>query len=185
MAFKPLTQSEIDRWQILEALAGVESLMDWIPLMSTNFESPRHLISLAELLVRSQFQPVYCTLSVPPRHSKTETLLHYVPWRLHRDPTTEIAYCTYEANLAYTKSRKMRELAEATGVQFNKSQRSVKQWETIQGGKLIATGVGGPITGKGAKLLLIDDPLKNREEAESPVIRQRFGTGLLLQRSLA
>lgn len=170
----PLTKGEIDLWQTLEALAGAESLMDWIPLMSPNFESPRHLMALAEVLVRSQFQPIYCTISVPPRHSKTETLVHYVPWRLHRDPATEIAYCTYEANLAYTKSRRMRELAEATGVQFKKSAKSVKQWETEQGGKLIATGVGGPITGKGAKLLIIDDPLKNREEAESPIIRQKI-----------
>lgn len=142
--------------------------------MSPHFESPQHLEKLAEVLVRSQFEPVYCWISVPPRHSKTETLLHYVPWRLHRDPTTEIAYCTYEANLAYTKSRRMRELAENTGVQFKKSARNVKQWETEQGGKLIATGVGGPITGKGAKLLVIDDPIKNREEAESPVIRQKI-----------
>jgi predicted phage terminase large subunit-like protein len=170
---RPLTKGEIQLWQTLEALAGVESLMDWVPIMSPQFESPRHLVKLVELLVRSQFEPVYCTISVPPRHSKTETLLHYVPWRLHRDPSTEIAYCTYEANLAYTKSRRMRELAEATGIQFNKSAKSVKEWQTKQGGKLIATGVGGPITGKGAKLLIIDDPIKNREEAESPVIRQK------------
>lgn len=171
---KPLTRGEIDLWQTLESLAGVESLLDWIPIMSPTFSSPKHLVKLAEVLVRSQFEPVYCWISVPPRHSKTETLLHYVPWRLHRDPTTEIAYCTYEANLSYTKSRRMREMAEATGVQFKKAARNVKEWETLQGGKLIATGVGGPITGKGAKLLIIDDPIKNREEAESPVIRQKI-----------
>lgn len=171
---RPLTQGEIDLWQTLESLAGVESLMDWIPIMSPTFSSPRHLVKLAEALVRSQFEPVYCTISIPPRHSKTETLLHYVPWRLHRDPTTEIAYCTYEANLAYTKSRRMREMAEATGVQFNKAARNVKEWQTTQGGKLIAAGVGGPLTGRGCKLLIIDDPLKNREEAESPVIRNKI-----------
>lgn len=173
-ANKPLTKGEIDLWQTLEALAGVESLLDWIPLMSPHFERPKHLRQLAEVLVRSQFEPVYCWISVPPRHSKTETLLHYVPWRLHRDPKSEIAYCTYESNLAHTKSRRMRELAEQTGVQFKKAAKTVKEWETTQGGKLIATGVGGPITGKGAKLLIIDDPLKNREEAESPVIRQKI-----------
>lgn len=168
-----LSKEEIELWQTLEALAGHKSLLDWIPLMSPTFESPRHLTRLAEVLVRSQYEPVYCWISVPPRHSKTETLLHYVPWRLHRDPRSEIAYCTYEANLAYTKSRRMRELSEQTGVQFKRAARNVKEWETLQGGKLIATGVGGPITGKGAKLLIIDDPLKNREEAESPVIRQK------------
>lgn len=171
---KPLSSREVDLWQTLESLAGVESLLDWIPIMSPTFSSPRHLTKLAEVLVRSQFEPVYCWISVPPRHSKTETLLHYVPWRLHRDPKSQIAYCTYEANLAYTKSRRMREMAEANGVQFKKAARNVKEWETLQGGKLIATGVGGPLTGKGANLLIIDDPLKNREEAESPVIRQKI-----------
>lgn len=170
----PLSKAEVELWQTLEALDGAESLLDWIPRMSPTFESPRHLTRLAEVLVRSQYEPVYCWISVPPRHSKTETLLHYVPWRLHRDARSEIAYCTYEANLAYTKSRRMRELAEATGIQFKRAARNVKEWETLQGGKLIATGVGGPITGKGAKLLIIDDPIKNREEAESPVIRQKI-----------
>lgn len=168
-----LTKAEVELWQTLEALEGADSLLDWIPRMSPTFESPRHLTRLAEVLVRSQYEPVYCWISVPPRHSKTETLLHYVPWRMHRDPASEMAYCTYEANLAYTKSRRMRELAEQTGIQFKRAARNVKEWETLQGGKLIATGVGGPITGKGAKLLIIDDPFKNREEAESPVIRQK------------
>lgn len=169
----PLSKGEKELWQTLEALHGTESLLDWVPIMSPKFESPRHLKRLAEVLVRSQYEPVYCWISVPPRHSKTETILHYVPWRLHRDPSSEIAYCTYEANLSYSKSRRMRELAEQTGIQFKRAARNVKEWETIHGGKLIATGVGGPITGKGAKLLIIDDPFKNREDAESPVMRQK------------
>ena len=49
----------------------------------------------------------------------------------------------------------------------------MEQWETGQGGGLWAAGVGGPITGKGGHLLLVDDPLKNAEEAASEVIREK------------
>lgn len=142
--------------------------------MSPHFQRPDHLRKLAEVLVRAQFEPVYAWISVPPRHSKTETILHSVPWRLLRDPKCEIAYCTYEANLAYSKSRRMREISEEVGVKLKKAAKGVQEWQTKEGGRVIATGVGGPLTGRGAKLLIIDDPLKNREEAESPVIRQKI-----------
>ncbi len=171
---KSLSTAEVDLWRTLEALAGADSLLDWVKLMSPTYAKPEHLLKLAEVLIRSQFEPVYCWISVPPRHAKTETLLHAVPHRLLQDPTCEIAYCTYEANLAYTKSRRMREIAEEQGVQLKHGSKGVASWETKQGGKVIATGVGGPLTGRGAKLLIIDDPLKNREEAESPVIRQKI-----------
>jgi predicted phage terminase large subunit-like protein len=168
-----LTPEERELWKTLEALHGADSLLDWVPKMSPKFESPRHLRRLAEVLVRAEYEPMYCWISVPPRHSKTETLMHYVAWRLARDPACEIAYITYEANLSYIKSRKMRELAEKAGVRFKRGAKNVKEWETTEGGRLIATGIGGPITGKGCNLLIIDDPIKNREEAESAVIREK------------
>lgn len=171
---KPLTEEEIALWHKLESLAGVDSILDWIPRMSPHFQRPDHLTKLAEVLVRAQYEPIYAWISVPPRHSKTETILHSVPWRLLRDPTCEIAYCTYEANLAYSKSRRMREISEQVGVKLKHAAKGVQEWQTREGGRVIATGVGGPLTGRGAKLLIIDDPLKNREEAESPVIRQKI-----------
>lgn len=170
----PLSPEELELWQVLESLAGSDSLLDWIPRMSPTFQKPDHLVKLAEVLVRSQYESVYAWISIPPRHAKTETITHSVPWRFLQDPTCEIAYCTYEANLAYSKSRRMREIAESVGVKFKKGAKGVQEWITKEGGRLIATGVGGPLTGRGAKLLIIDDPCKNREEAESPVMRQKI-----------
>jgi predicted phage terminase large subunit-like protein len=169
----PLSYKEIELWKTLEALAGADSILDWIPLMSPQYEKPRHLRKLLEVISRMQFEPVYAWCSVPPRFSKTESILHSVVWRLMQDPKCEIAYCTYEANLAYSKSRKMRELAERCGVKLKKGSTGVHEWQTEQGGRVMATGIGGPLTGKGAHWLIIDDALKNREEAESPVIRQK------------
>src|SRR5665213_3328234 len=94
---KPLTKGEADLWRTLESLAGVESLMDWLQIMSPAYEQPRHLSKLAELIVRSQFEPTYGWCSIPPRFAKTETILHAIAWRLLQDPTCEIAYCTYAA----------------------------------------------------------------------------------------
>jgi len=141
--------------------------------MSPKYEKPKHLRSLLEVIARMQFEPVYAWCSVPPRFSKTESILHSVVWRLMQDPTTEIAYCTYEAHLAYQKSRKMRELAEKVGIKLKRGASGVQEWWTEAGGRVIATSIGGPITGRGCHWLIIDDALKNREEAESIVIRQK------------
>lgn len=170
---RSLSQSEIDLWRTLEALHGAESILDWIPILSPLYERPKHLMSLLEAIWRMQYEPVYAWCSVPPRFSKTESIMHAVVWRLMQDPTCEIAYCTYEANLAYSKSRKMRELAERCGVKLKRGSTGVQEWQTVQGGRVICTSVGGPITGKGCRWLIIDDSLKNREEAESSVIRQK------------
>lgn len=168
-----LSRSTLDLWRTLEALAGPQSILDWIPLMSPRYERPEHLRKLLDAITRMQYEPVYAWCSVPPRFSKTESILHSVVWRLMQDPTAEIAYVTYEANLAYTKSRKMRELAEACGIALKRGAQGVQEWQTQAGGRVIATGIGGPITGKGCNWLIIDDALKNREEAESTIIRQK------------
>lgn len=170
---RSLSAKEIDLWRTLEALAGADSILDWIPLMSPTYTAPKHLRPLLEVIARSMFEPVYAWCSVPPRHGKTETILHSVVWRLMQEPECEIAYCTYEANLAYSKSRKMKEIAEKCGIQIKRGASGVQEWWTKQGGRVIATSIGGPITGKGCKWLVIDDALKNREEAESPVIRAK------------
>lgn len=137
--------------------------------MSPAYEKPKHLRKLIEVISRMQYEPVYAWCSVPPRFSKTESILHSVVWRLMQDPTAEIAYVTYETKLARSKSRKMKELAEKCGVQIKGG--GVDEWYTKQGGRVIATAIGGPITGRGCHWLIIDDALKNREEAESTTIR--------------
>jgi predicted phage terminase large subunit-like protein len=166
-------QDNLALWGLLEDLAGPDSLLDWIPLLSPSFMRPDHLRPLAELFTRAMHEPVYAWVSVPPRHSKTETIIHGNVHRLLRKPETEIAYVTYEANLAYSKSRRMRDLATAGGLKLRKDAKGVHEWLTHQGGGVRATGVGGPLTGRGADLMIIDDPFKNREEAESVTIRNK------------
>jgi hypothetical protein len=80
---------------------------------------------------------------------------------------------TYSADLSRSKSRKARTLAKTAGVQIAGDAKSLSEWRTTSGGGLLATGVGGPLTGQGVTgLLVVDDPVKNRVEAESEATRE-------------
>ncbi len=140
--------------------------------MTPAFASPRHLGPLVDLLDRVEREPVRACVSVPPRHSKTETVLHGIARLLARHPDWTVAYVSYAADIARSKSRQLRDYARAAGVELRSDSAALHEWRTPQGGGLLATGIGGPLTGHGVRLLVVDDPLKNRAEADSPTIRE-------------
>lgn len=107
------------------------------------------------------------TAHAPPRHGKTELVLIFLALTIARHPEWTCAYVTYEANLAYSKSRKVREMVKAMGVEIVEDANRLSEWRTKQGGGLLATGIGGPLTGQGVDVLVVDDPYKNRQQAES------------------
>lgn len=116
---------------------------------------------------------------MPPRHGKSEIGSRSFPaWHLGRYPHHEFIGCSYGSDLANGFSRKVRDVVKdpAFTIVFpeatvNKDSQSVEQWLTTAGGGYSAAGVGGPITGKGAHVLVIDDPVKNRADAESQTSR--------------
>lgn len=110
---------------------------------------------------------VRVTAHAPPRHGKTELVLVFLALTIVRHPEWTCAYVTYEANLAYSKSRKVRQMVEAMGVELVDDANRLGEWRTKQGGGLLATGIGGPLTGQGVNVLVVDDPYKNRQQAES------------------
>ena len=117
---------------------------------------------------------------MPPRHGKSEIGSRSFPaWHLGKYPDHEVIGCSYGQDLANGFSRKVRDVvkdAAYTAVfpdcAVNKDSQSVEQWLTTAGGGYSAAGVGGPITGKGAHVLTIDDPIKNRSDAESATNRE-------------
>lgn len=171
---KPLTPDELALWKTLEDMSGVDSVLDFVPFTSPRYTRPEHLRPVAELFWRAEREPVYACISTPPRHGKTESILHWAARHIVRHPEHTVAYCTYVDSLARSKSRKAREIALANGVQLSKDMSGAKEWRTLQGGGMLATGVGGPLTGQGVNLLIVDDPIKNRADAESPTIRERI-----------
>jgi predicted phage terminase large subunit-like protein len=112
-------------------------------------------------------------LFVPPRHGKSEmTTVRYPMWRLERDPSTRIIVGAYSAALSLKFSRKMRRIAKER-INLSPEQKSVEDWATDEGGGVRAVGVGGGVTGMGANLIIIDDPVKSREEANSETYRDK------------
>jgi len=118
-------------------------------------------------------------LFCPPRTGKTELLIRFIGWSLGRHPEWPMLYASYGADLAWEKSGEARnvvrgdEFAELwPAVRLDPGSHSVQRWRTTRRGGLQAQGVGGPLTGKGGRLIVIDDPVKNRQEADSATQRE-------------
>lgn len=108
----------------------------------------------------------------PPRHGKSELVSRLFPaYYLYRHGERFVGIASYGADLAYTLSRSARENYTRAGGQLHPASRAVKHWMTRAGGGLWAAGVGGPATGKGFHLGVIDDPIKDAKEAASEAKR--------------
>ena len=119
---------------------------------------------------------------MPPRHGKSELGSRSFPaWHLGRAPDHEIIACSYNVGLAMSFSRKVKEVMEDPSyhsvfeTRLNPNFQGAEEWG-IEGkrGGYVAAGVGGGITGKGAHILTIDDPIKNAEEADSADNREKL-----------
>jgi hypothetical protein len=118
-------------------------------------------------------------LLMPPRHGKSELAsIRFPAWHLGHYPAHEIINCGYNMDLPMRFSRRVREIVRDPayqklfeGCQIDPESQSAEAWNTTMGGGFTAAGVGGGITGKGAHILVIDDPIKNQEEADSVLIR--------------
>lgn len=121
-------------------------------------------------------------LLVPPRGGKSEIASVRLPaWALGNHPELEIMNLGYNLDLPLEFSRQVRAQLQDKyyqkvfpDTQINPSNRSAESWKTTKRGGLTAAGVGGPITGKGAHILIVDDPIKNMEEADSFTIREKL-----------
>jgi len=115
---------------------------------------------------------------MPPRHGKSEEVSHYLPvWFLNQWPDKRVILTSYEADFAASWGRKVRNtIAEHKAdlrVRIADDSAAANRWDTTRGGGMVTAGVGGPITGRGANLLIVDDPVKNAEEANSQVYRDK------------
>lgn len=123
--------------------------------------------------------PPILIIEAPPRHGKSELISKYLPsWFLGCYPDKRVMLASYADKLARNFGRHCRDLLNRTAPWFgiNGVRRDVTaadEWDLagFSGGMLTA-GVGGPLTGRGADLLIIDDPIKNAEEALSDRVRE-------------
>lgn len=113
---------------------------------------------------------------LPPRHGKSELVtIRYSTWFLEHNPELRVIIGAYNQMLANKFSRKVRRIAEER-FSISNERSAVEDWETNQGGGLRAVGVGAGITGQGGDIIIIDDPVKNREEAQSTAYREKVWT---------
>lgn len=150
----------------------VPPLLEYIPKVTPWYQSPKHLAPVLVPLDSSRHARIDDCGSCPPRHGKTDGILHYITRALQEDPRDSIAYFTYNYTQAYRKSRDGLDIADRAGLRLK--QRSLDEWRTPEGGRVYWGGVRGTFTGVGVRLLIIDDPHKDRLEAESPTIRNHI-----------
>ena len=121
-------------------------------------------------------------LMLPPRTGKSELASKNFPaWHLGRRPDHEFIACSYNLSLAMTFSRKVKMIIEDPSYQsvfttrLDPNNQSTEEWGIAGNpGGFVAAGVGGGITGKGANILSIDDPLKSAEDADSADLREKL-----------
>jgi hypothetical protein len=112
----------------------------------------------------------------PPRHGKSELISRRFPlWFLEWQQHQRVILCSYQAKIASRWGRRVRndivEFEDDLTVRIAQDSSAADDWSTTEGGGMKTAGVGGPITGEGANVLIVDDPYKNWEQAASQVYR--------------
>lgn len=121
-------------------------------------------------------------LLMPPRHGKSELAsIRFPAWHLGHHPTHEIINVGYNLDLPMIFSRKVREVLREPVYQkifpetcLDPELSGAEVWRTTRGGGFQAAGVGGGITGKGAHIAIVDDPIRNQEDADSISVRDKL-----------
>lgn len=115
-------------------------------------------------------------IEAPPRHSKSETVsIRFPAWLLCKDPTKRVISASYGENLANETGRKVRNIVDTqtlfSGVSLAADSKAKNLWHTDKGGQFLSVGIGSGVVGFGGDVIIVDDPFKKREEAESVIQR--------------
>ncbi len=171
-------QSTISENSVLDFLKG--SLLGFSAAMFPEYRPGRHhklLSSRLEEIESGRLKRLIVTM--PPRHGKSKLTSELFPsWALGRNPKRRILALSYGQDLSDGFGRSVRNyLKSSTFVglfpdcRLASDSNSVRRFNTTQSGGYVGVGVGGPVTGRGADILVLDDVTKNRQEADSPLVR--------------
>jgi len=143
------------------------SLIEFCKHMQEDYKVGNHHKRLASLLedIEARRKDRIC-VSVPPRHGKSQMVsIYYAAWYLGKNPSHKIMLVSHTTDLAVDFGRKVRNLINTDAyqeifpdVQLAKDSKSAGRWNTNLGGEFFAAGVGSALAGRGAHLLLVDDP---------------------------
>lgn len=139
-------------------------------------EAAPHLVLISNLIKEAAITPCRKIVSMPPRHGKSELISFVGPiWLLAIRPDRRIIMTGYESDFATTWGRRVRNAIMDRpwlGVTITQDSSAAGRWDTVEGGSMTSTGIGGAITGRGADFLVLDDYAKNRADADSETKRK-------------
>jgi len=120
-------------------------------------------------------------VNMPPRHTKSEFASYLLPaWMVGKNPKLKIIQATHTGELAIRFGRKAKNLidseeyAKIFQTRLQEDSKAAGRWETEQGGEYFAAGVGGAITGRGADLLIIDDPHSEQDALSATAMESAY-----------
>ena len=120
-------------------------------------------------------------INMPPRHTKSEFASYLLPsWMVGRNPKLKIIQATHTGELAIKFGRKAKHLIDSEeyhkifDTRLQEDSKAAGRWETAQGGEYFAAGVGGAITGRGADLLIIDDPHSEQDAMSESALENAY-----------
>lgn len=142
-----------------------------MPWTSPELREPRHLAVLGDALERASLEPVRLVVNTPPQHGKSTLVFHWLA-KLLREQARRVLYITYSHDFAVSQMRLAKPIAQRAGVPFAGGSKALCEWMTVPGGTFYATGIGGAITGRPGGIIVVDDPIKDWTEAQSPTIRE-------------
>ncbi len=158
------------------AEACYKDLIEFCKQMQSDYKVGKHHRILADLLMEIEVGKTYnedeetgkdrICVNMPPRHGKSQLISIYFPaWFLGRNPDKKVLMVSHTTDLAVDFGRKVRNLiatpeykAIFPNVQLASDSKSAGRWNTSVGGEYFACGVGSALAGRGAHLLLVDDP---------------------------
>jgi hypothetical protein len=158
--------------------AARHSLASFTVLTYPPFQLARHVRYLIQVLERVERGDVArVAISLPPQHGKTKLASQlFVPWCLGRAPGLKVIFATYGQELSLDSGRVVRDIVTAETFRRIfpdlrlRGEPATHRIETATGGCYLATSRDGPVTGRGADLLILDDMLKDESEARSDTI---------------
>ena len=174
--------SEYDKIEILKTLNELDNrsaqkksqdkFLQFVRTMWPEFISGRHHAKMAEAFEKVASGKIKrLIVNMPPRHTKSEFASYLLPaWFLGKFPAKKVIQTSHTAELAVGFGRKVRNLVSSDAyktifptVDLQSDSKAAGRWNTNAGGDYFAIGVGGAVTGKGADLLIIDDPHSEQE----------------------
>ena len=163
--------------------AGQENFLEFVKSIWPDFiEGAHHRVFAQKLQEVAEGTINRLIVNMPPRHTKSEFASYHFPaWLVGRNPKLKIIQTTHTGELAMNFGRKMRNLIASPeyksifpGAALAPDSKSAGRWTTTQGGEYFAAGVGGAITGRGADLLIIDDPHSEQDALSDAAMENAY-----------